>query len=61
MDWRQRYLTSVMYHKHSYTLYILQVVVVAGDLVLQKELWNRAQRQVVVVTNNELSKEAKEE
>ena len=50
-----------MYHKHSYTLYILQVVVVAGDLVLQKELWNRAQKQVVVVTNNELSMEAKKE
>ena len=36
-----------------------QVVVVAGDLVLQKELWNRAQKQVVVVTSNELSEVAK--
>jgi len=36
-----------------------EVVVVAGDLVLQKELWNRAQKQVVVVTSNELSEVAK--
>jgi len=38
-----------------------EVVVVAGDLVLQKELWNRAQKQVVVVTSNELSKTVKQE
>ena len=37
----------------------LQVVVVAGDLVLQKELWNRAQKQVVVVTSYQLSYEDK--
>ena len=36
-----------------------QVVVVAGDLVLQNELWNRAQKQVVVVTSNALSNVAK--
>ena len=56
MDWRQRYLiifTAI------FMILSFQVVVVAGDLVLQKELWNRAQKQVVVVTSNELSEVVK--
>ena len=49
------------YSQKSLMIFSSQVVVVAGDLVLQKELWNRAQKQVVVVTGNDLSKTAKQE
>ena len=56
MDWRQRYL---IIFNAIFMILSFQVVVVAGDLVLQKELWNRAQKQVIVVTSNELSEATK--